>query len=121
MENKVEAVVSRIPKCDFCDKPALYDGKTNRGPWGYMCEEDFKANGLGLGLGRGQKLVQAPKEVKVKKTYKEWLQEVDNEVVALCGMGMSELPDYLYSESYNKGKSSKATAKAVIKNANDTY
>lgn len=59
-----EAVVARIPDCDICkydlDKlgvPAVYDGKTNRGPWAYMCEKHFKSDGIGLGLGRGQKLV----------------------------------------------------------------
>lgn len=25
-------------KCDFCDSPAKYDGKTIYGPWAYMCE-----------------------------------------------------------------------------------
>lgn len=32
-------------KCDFCGKPALYDGKTRLGPWAYMCQEHFDALG----------------------------------------------------------------------------
>lgn len=52
-----EAKVIRIPKCDFCGSNAVYDGKTNRGPWAYMCESCFTEYGVGLGLGKGQKLV----------------------------------------------------------------
>lgn len=33
------------PKCDFCDKPAVYDAKTEFGPWGFMCEEHFEKFG----------------------------------------------------------------------------
>ena len=44
------------PKCDFCGKPAEYDGKTTSGPWGYMCGGCFQKHGVGLGTGRGQRL-----------------------------------------------------------------
>ena len=43
-------------KCDFCDAEAKYDGKTTYGPWAYMCEKHFRTVGVGLGLGKGQKL-----------------------------------------------------------------
>lgn len=43
-------------KCDFCGKEAEYDGKTKFGPWAYMCQQCFARYGIGLGLGRGQKL-----------------------------------------------------------------
>lgn len=50
--------VAVLPKCDFCGKDAKYDGKLNFGSsWAYMCEEDFKIHGIGLGLGRGQELI----------------------------------------------------------------
>jgi hypothetical protein len=52
-----EAVVTKIPPCDFCGQPAVYDGKTKYGPWGFMCIQDFRMFGVGLGLGLGQKLV----------------------------------------------------------------
>ena len=26
-------------KCDFCDKQAIVDGKTQMGPWAYMCSD----------------------------------------------------------------------------------
>lgn len=47
--------------CDFCSQNkkitvAMYDAKTSAGPWAYMCEEHFKKYGIGLGLGKGQKL-----------------------------------------------------------------
>ena len=52
-----EVVVSRLPKCDFCSATAQYDGKTRMGPWANMCPMHFRTYGIGLGLGRGQKLV----------------------------------------------------------------
>ena len=58
---------STLPACDFCKmagvtpaNPAAYDGKTRSGPWAYMCARHFKINGVGLGEGRGQKLVLVP-------------------------------------------------------------
>ena len=56
------APVLVLPLCDLCmleDKKgqAQYDGKTIHGPWAYMCEEHFKIYGVGLGLGRGQRLI----------------------------------------------------------------
>jgi hypothetical protein len=51
--------VSALPTCDFCGGTAAYDGKTKMGPWGFMCKMDFARYGVGLGLGKGQKLVVA--------------------------------------------------------------
>jgi len=57
--------VTELPLCDLCKhfnqppEPAEYDGKTTLGPWGYMCEAHFQSHGIGLGLGRGQKLMKA--------------------------------------------------------------
>ena len=55
------ARVKELPTCDFCKEdfqvtPATYDGKTSYGPWAMMCEYHFKMYGVGLGLGKGQKL-----------------------------------------------------------------
>lgn len=65
-----EARVARIPDCGICKfvgppagkhrQPAAYDGKTTEGPWAYMCEDHFAQYGVGLGLGKGQRLVLAP-------------------------------------------------------------
>lgn len=60
MQN-TETTVAAYPACDLC-RPALqrdahFDGKTDMGPWAYMCDTHFRAHGLGLGLGRGQRLI----------------------------------------------------------------
>ena len=53
-----EVEVKELPKCDICGtEKAEYDGKTHSGPWANMCYGCFKANGIGLGTGKGQKLV----------------------------------------------------------------
>ena len=61
-DNGTVAVVASRPECDLCTQEgetseALYDGKTRQGPWGYMCQAHFDRLGVGLGTGRGQKLV----------------------------------------------------------------
>lgn len=67
MTDLVEARVTKIPSCDICPQipelasttphPAAYDGKTCMGPWANMCEWAFYQYGVGLGTGRGQRLV----------------------------------------------------------------
>jgi hypothetical protein len=57
-----EVTVDEFPVCSFIhgtkeSERALYDGKTIHGPWAYMCEEHFKMYGVGLGTGKGQRLV----------------------------------------------------------------
>lgn len=57
-----EVVVDSLPDCDFCRREdrttaANYDGRTTYGPWAYMCQECFEQFGIGLGLGKGQKLL----------------------------------------------------------------
>ena len=64
--------VDSLPNCDFGGTgnaraefhdnaesvPARYDGATyDMGRWAYMCEAHFKAIGIGLGVGKGQKLI----------------------------------------------------------------
>ncbi len=59
-----EAVISDSKECDFCSDgtEADYDGKTKMGPWAYMCETHFQSMGIGLGSGKGQKLVTRAEE-----------------------------------------------------------
>jgi hypothetical protein len=57
-----EVEVSEIPPCDICKRrgetvPAIVDGATIMGPWANMCELDFVKYGVGLGTGRGQRLI----------------------------------------------------------------
>ena len=56
----IEAIVPKLPKCDICGKTAVYDCKTKMGSWGNLCEVCFKTFGIGLGTGKGQKLIEAP-------------------------------------------------------------
>jgi len=54
--------VDKLPTCDFCrdagvTQDALYDGKTTAGPWAWMCGLHFAVWGVGLGTGKGQRLV----------------------------------------------------------------
>ena len=57
-----EVNVEVLPKCDFCDSQAVYDGKTKMAPWANMCAAHFKVYGIGLGLGRGQRLILNKKQ-----------------------------------------------------------
>lgn len=68
--DKNVASVKVLPKCSFCSRIARFDGKTTMGPWGYMCSGHFKLYGVGLGVGRGQKLelLSTPKiDAEIKK------------------------------------------------------
>ena len=61
MPNMTEVKIPRLPACDICTDGTLahYDAATIHGPWGYLCERHFAAIGVGLGTGRGQRLVLA--------------------------------------------------------------
>lgn len=55
-------VVPARPSCDIHKGsghtvPAMVDGKTRSGPWANMCEDCFDRFGVGLGTGRGQRLL----------------------------------------------------------------
>ena len=53
-----EVVMSSIPHCDIhADREAMYDFKTDMGPWMYGCSDCFEDHGIGLGLGLGQRLI----------------------------------------------------------------
>jgi len=50
------------PGCDICagrgEKAlAAVDGATRMGPWAYMCIPCFDTYGVGLGMGKGQRLL----------------------------------------------------------------
>ncbi len=57
--------VSSLPDCDICrhvesrirPERALYDGKTEFGSWANMCHPHMLTFGVGLGTGKGQRLV----------------------------------------------------------------
>ena len=51
-------VVDQKPKCQYCEHKADYDAKTRYGPWAYMCSYHYVRLGVGLGLGKGQMLLE---------------------------------------------------------------
>lgn len=60
MENLTEVKVDELPQCDYCHitkTPARYDAKSKSGPWAYMCGTHYNEYGIGLGTGKGQRLV----------------------------------------------------------------
>lgn len=51
-------VLDTRPACDFqCGRKAAIDGATRQGPWAYMCVPCHETHGVGLGLGKGQRLL----------------------------------------------------------------
>ena len=48
---------TEVEYCDFCERRASFDGKTKQGQWANMCEKHFTQKGIGLGTGKGQRLV----------------------------------------------------------------
>jgi len=73
MEKKHTEVRLATPRfCDFCrnegnegkETVARYDGRTVYGAWAYMCPAHFRKYGVGLGLGKGQRLVYQKEEKK---------------------------------------------------------
>lgn len=58
-----EVKLRTLPDCNFCEaygisppEKAAYDGKTKMGGWAYMCRIHWRKFGIGLGLGKGQRL-----------------------------------------------------------------
>jgi hypothetical protein len=64
MKNGTEAKVKELPMCQamFCKEKACYDAKIPGSGWMYTCEEHFKAYGMRLGIGLGQRLILVEKE-----------------------------------------------------------
>lgn len=77
------ALVMEHPNCDFCKlegktEPAEYDGRTAIGQWAFMCQYHFDQYGVGLGTGKGQKLVLPTK-------YSDVIQRRADELCEKCG------------------------------------
>lgn len=49
----------QVVYCDilYCGNIARYDAKTSAGPWAYLCGNHYVEMGVGLGLGKGQRIV----------------------------------------------------------------
>jgi ribosomal protein L37AE/L43A len=48
--------VGKGHECQFCEKEAKYDARTKMGSWAFLCQSCFDKYGVGIGLGKGQKL-----------------------------------------------------------------
>lgn len=62
-----EVTVSKLPPCDLHpDRKAEYDfSAPGMGCWMYGCRQCFQVHGVGLGVGKGQRLgLRAPEEPK---------------------------------------------------------
>lgn len=108
--SNTEAKVMALPKCDFCSERAKYDGKTKNGQWANMCQKDFDEYGVGLGMGRGQKLVvQQPakpdgrKGVLIAKLISDLADVVEDGAADVecpqCGEIKTVEPDACYTYS----------------------
>lgn len=53
----------------------------------------------------------------MKKSFREWMKEVNSEVEKRVGLGVDDLPDCPFSQWYEDGKTAKAAAAKAIKNA----
>lgn len=54
---KLADIMAKVPKCDFCGKSAYVEGRTHAGIWVYMCTKHYMSYGVGLGPGKGQRLI----------------------------------------------------------------
>jgi len=68
--------LSKADNCDICHEPLNWclnkqwfiDGRTEYGPWALMCPRCFEKNGVGLGIGKGQKYDVVSKEKNPKSS-----------------------------------------------------
>lgn len=51
------------------------------------------------------------------KQFDEWKKRVDVAIIAICGLGADDLPDYDYYNAFEAGKDPAAVAKAAIRAA----
>lgn len=52
-----------------------------------------------------------------KVSFDVWKYQVNKEVESMVGLSCDDLDDYRYMDAWEDGKSPKATARAVIRNA----
>jgi hypothetical protein len=57
----------------------------------------------------------------MKKTFKEWMDEVNKLLEAKCGLSADDLPDVCYRDMYDAGKRPSTAANAAWRNARDEY
>jgi len=95
--------VDVLPKCDFCEFAAGFDGKTKQGPWANMCKLHFDIHGVGLGTGLGQELFVRTKLAEQSIEFGEWMKEVNADYMGKLGMAADDLGDAPYRDYYDSG------------------
>jgi hypothetical protein len=78
------AYVTKLPKCNYPHPEgpvdALYDAKTDEGPWAYLCENHFQHNSVGrLGTGYGQRLIVGEKPVPTTEERRAKVRQAINQ------------------------------------------
>lgn len=53
----------------------------------------------------------------MKRTFEQWLKEVNDLLIKTIGIGIDDLPDCSYYDWYESGKAPKSAAKSVLKNS----
>jgi hypothetical protein len=53
--------------------------------------------------------------MKRKKSYTEWINEVNAAVIKKSGLSVYDLPDQPYRDWYDSGKTAKGAASAALK------
>jgi uncharacterized protein (DUF924 family) len=54
-----------------------------------------------------------------RKTFTNWLNDVDGHITRLCDMNIDDLPDFAYREAYENGATALQTARAAVRTAHD--
>lgn len=70
-----QVVVSELPQCNFCEKPARYDSQVvvfGGTTWGYTCPQHWRSKRVSpkLGTGFGQRLVLESEGGRVRDNEK---------------------------------------------------
>jgi hypothetical protein len=60
-EGTATTVLAQRPMCDICgQRQAAIDGRTKSGRWAFQCVPCYEVHGVGLGVGKGQRLLIDP-------------------------------------------------------------
>lgn len=57
----------------------------------------------------------------MKKTFKEWMKEVDQILSSKYGFCVNDIPDVCYRDMYDSGNSPKTAADVAWRNAFDEF
>jgi len=70
--------VEKLPKCDFCHKPAKYDTPTYCGSWAYVCPTHFETHCVPNNIGKElvERKQQSDQNRLVKGTLQNTLEDI---------------------------------------------